>query len=78
MRPAEIWLSLEERRFLARVERNRLHRTVPPRTAVTYSAAVQLANGVPVCSQQCDDGWWKVVPTLSGELWVPSGAARPA
>jgi hypothetical protein len=28
-----------------------------------------LPNGAPVCSDACDDGWWKIVPTVSGELY---------
>jgi hypothetical protein len=28
-----------------------------------------LQNGSIVCSEECDDLWWEVVPTVSGELW---------
>jgi hypothetical protein len=31
-----------------------------------------LANGGPVCSDQCNDVWWDV-PTVSGELWTRRG-----
>ena len=24
----------------------------------------------PVCSDQCDDGWWEIVPTLDGTLYA--------
>jgi hypothetical protein len=24
-----------------------------------------------VCSDECDDGWWQIVPTLSGSLYRP-------
>jgi hypothetical protein len=28
-----------------------------------------LTNGAPVCDATCDEGWWDVVPTVTGELW---------
>jgi hypothetical protein len=31
--------------------------------------AARLTNGAPVCSDECDDGWWRITPTVDGELW---------
>jgi hypothetical protein len=28
-----------------------------------------LPNGAPVCSDECDEGWWEIVPTVTGELY---------
>jgi hypothetical protein len=28
-------------------------------------------DGTLVCCPECDELWWKIVPTLSGDLWVP-------
>jgi hypothetical protein len=66
--PSSIWLSREERRALARERR-------PPTTTPTPTARScsfcydQLTNGRAVCSDECDSGWWSVVPTIDGELW---------
>jgi hypothetical protein len=53
-------LTREERRLLARS---------PHRRRCLYCLG-PLANGRAVCSDACDDGWWAIVPTLSGELWT--------
>jgi hypothetical protein len=34
------------------------------------------ANGRAVCSDECDAGWWEIVPTLSGDLWQPDRPER--
>jgi hypothetical protein len=30
-----------------------------------------LENGATFCSDECEDGAWKIVPTLDGEVFVP-------
>ena len=34
-----------------------------------------LSNGALVCCDACDELAWRIVPTLSGKLWAPAGAA---
>ena len=29
-----------------------------------------LTNGLAVCSEECDQNWWNLVPTLDGELFI--------
>jgi hypothetical protein len=36
-----------------------------------------LPNGSPVCSDECDDGYWNLVPTVDGELWRAPKASPP-
>jgi hypothetical protein len=66
-------LALRERRDLAR-ERH----PGPAAASCTASSRLcllrygPLTNGSAVCSQECDNGWWNVVPTLNGELYVPA------
>jgi hypothetical protein len=28
-----------------------------------------LPNGREVCSDECDEGWWRICPTIDGELY---------
>jgi hypothetical protein len=30
-----------------------------------------LTNGSAVCGEECDSGWWAIVPTRDGELYEP-------
>jgi hypothetical protein len=72
--PSTIWLSREERRALARERRQPTATTTPTAGRCLYCFD-QLTNGSPVCSQDCDEGWWRVVPTTDGELWLPAERA---
>jgi hypothetical protein len=69
--PSTIWLSREERRALARDRRQ------PTTTAATTTRSClfclgPLTNGRAVCSDQCDEAFWRVVPTRDGEIYEPS------
>jgi hypothetical protein len=68
--PASIWLSQEERRALARgrQQKARSNSFLPTARGCLYCCG-HLTNGRAVCSDECDDGWWAIVPTVDGELW---------
>jgi hypothetical protein len=34
-------------------------------------------NGAAVCSAKCDDGWWRICPTIDGDLWEPEKPEEP-
>jgi hypothetical protein len=77
-----IWLSREERRAMAR---GRQDGGLSPngRSAVSQQSrrcpycTARLANGAAVCSEVCDQGWWRVVPTISGELYEEKKGVPP-
>jgi hypothetical protein len=78
MHSGPVWLlSREERREIARAHPDRFHhrrRTRSPRRCLYCRS--RLANGRAVCSEECDSGWWQVVPTVDGEIYQPT--ASPA
>jgi hypothetical protein len=57
-------------------------RYIPPpcrTTRTACSAKAPLANGRPVCSEACDEGWWQIVPTIDGALYAdPSETSESA
>jgi hypothetical protein len=58
-------VSREERRALAR-DRQQPSAT-PARTARRCLFCLRpLTNGAAVCSDECDEGWWSIVPTVDG------------
>lgn len=71
--PRSIPHSRYERRERARWLELQILPAVPTRSCL-YCLAT-LANGRAVCCDECDEGWWTVVPTLDGELYDPD--ARP-
>ena len=49
-----------------------MRRTRWPRRSRRCLACLQpLANGSLVCGEACDELAWRLVPTLSGDLWQP-------
>ena len=45
---------------------------VPARVSLCLFCRGRLTNGSAVCSEACDQGWWNVVPTEDGELFIPA------
>ena len=72
--PSTIWLSREERRALVRARGQAPATPTAPTSRCCLYCYGALANGSPVCSDACDEGWWRIVPTRDGELY---GAAPP-
>jgi hypothetical protein len=73
---ARIWRELNEVRTVAERRdaarwrfRDRKKPTEAPKRLCLYCTA-PLSNGRAVCSDECDDGWWRIVPTVDGELWA--------
>ena len=48
----------------------------PRRQRCCLACLAPLTNGTLVCCLACDDLAWRIVPTLSGELWEPSSEPR--
>jgi hypothetical protein len=68
--PSTIWLSREDRRALARRDRQPAPAQQQRRACLCCYAP--LPNGEPVCSEECDELWWRIVPTVDGELFLPA------
>jgi hypothetical protein len=51
--------------------RSRLRRTRWPaqRQRRCLGCLLPLTNGAIVCCPECDELWWRVVPTITGDLW---------
>jgi hypothetical protein len=67
-----VWqMTREERREIAREKHGGMRGTLPePRIERRcLFCRGRLTNGSAVCSDECDAGWWSIVPTISGELW---------
>ncbi len=65
------YLSRDERRERAEgatVRKAQMRNSDKPKRCLYCTA--KLSNGAPVCDETCDNGWWEVVPTISGELWT--------
>jgi hypothetical protein len=65
-------LSRDERRARAR---GRRQPTATPTANRCPFCLGPLANGAAVCSDECDEAYWKLVPTTDGELWEPPAPA---
>jgi hypothetical protein len=71
------WLSREERPAVARRREASAHLR---HTKVTERRCLfcvsPLTNGSAVSSDECDDGWGRIVPTIDGELVQPTQMIR--
>jgi hypothetical protein len=67
-----MWLAADQERRHDRPN-GRMRRTKwPERQLHCVGCLAPLANGAIVCFPACDELWWNIVPTISGDLWEPT------
>jgi hypothetical protein len=63
------WLSREQR--LKRAGSGKVASEPTGRFTACLFRLARSPNGSPVCSDECHESWWRLVPTISGKLYVP-------
>jgi hypothetical protein len=69
--PLRETMTIAERRAIARERRPEPPPSATPKLCL--SCLVPLTKGRLVCSDACDNLWWDLIPTVSGELFIGCG-----
>jgi hypothetical protein len=68
--------TVAERRGEARWRHRHCKKPVPSAGRLCLFCRGPLTNGSAVCSNECDEGWWQICPTIDGELWIGAAVSR--